>query len=125
MSLRNRLKQFATHPVTRRSAWIAGAGLFVALCSPTPAHAQLDLACSSRYVEQLNSMMQSSLGVPLSDIDAQTSAMNSFTQNSVYPQDQLQQSQQMATGLQTQASSGASNRSHAAQQLPELDEPGI
>ena len=33
--------------------------------------------------------------------------MNSFTQNSVYPQNQLQQAQQMATGLQTQASSGA------------------
>jgi hypothetical protein len=87
---------------------MAGAGLFIALCSPTPARAQMDLAVLIPYVEQLNSMMQSSLGVPLSDIDAQTSAMNSFTQNSVYPQNQLQQSQQMATGLQTQAGSGAS-----------------
>ena len=48
MSLRNKLKQFATHPVTRRSAWMAGAGLFIALCSPTPARAQIDLAASSR-----------------------------------------------------------------------------
>ena len=55
MSLRNKLKQFATHPVTRRSAWMAGAGLFIALCSPAPAHAQMDTAAIirlSRAVEQ-------------------------------------------------------------------------
>ena len=46
MSLRTKLKQFATHPVTRRSAWMAGAGLFIALCSPTPARAQMDLSVS-------------------------------------------------------------------------------
>jgi hypothetical protein len=107
MSLRNKLKQFATHPAARRSAWIAGAALFVALCSPAPAHAQFDTAAILAYLEQLNSMMQSSLGVPLSSISSTVASMNSFTQSSVYPQDQLQQAQQMATGLQTQASSGA------------------
>ena len=107
MSLRNKLKQFASHPVTRRSAWMAGAGLFIALFSPAAAHAQMDLSVLIPYVEQLNSMMQSSLGVPLSHIDTQTAAINSFIQNSVYPQSQLQQAQQMATGLLTQASSGA------------------
>jgi hypothetical protein len=76
MSLRNKLKQFATHPVTRRSAWMAGAGLFIALCSPAPASAQAGLAVLIPYVEQLNSMMQSCLGVPLSDINVQTAAMN-------------------------------------------------
>src|ERR1035441_9646183 len=91
MSLREKLKQFATHPVTRRSAWMAGAGLFIALCSPTPARAQADLSVLIPYVMQLNSMMQSSLGVPLSDIDTQTAAINSFTQNTVFPQNQLQQ----------------------------------
>ena len=60
-------------------------------------------------------MMQSSLGVPLSDIDAQTSAMNSFTQNSVYPQNQLQQSQQMAVGLEDASRLGRVNRSDSAQ----------
>ena len=107
MSLRNKLKQFATHPATRRSAWMACAGLFIALCSPAPAHAQFDTAAIIAYLEQLNSMMQSSLGVPLSSISSTVASMNSFTQSSVYPQDQLQQAQQMATGLQTQASSGA------------------
>ena len=125
MSLRNKLKQFATHPVTRRSAWMAGAGLFIALCSPTPAHAQMDLSVLIPYVEQLNSMMQSSLGVPLSDIDTQTAAINSFTQNSVYPQSQLQQSQQMATGLPDASQLRCVNHSDLAQQLAELHEPGI
>jgi hypothetical protein len=86
---------------------MAGAGLFIALCSPAPASAQGGLSVLIPYVEELNSMMQSSLGVPLSDIAVQTAAINSFTQNSVYPQNQLQQFQQMATELQTQASSGA------------------
>ena len=108
MSLKDRLKAFSTHPATRRSAWIAGAAVFVALCSPTAAHAQFDISLLIPYVEQLNSMMQSSLGVPLADIDLQTSTMNSYTQNTVYPQGQLQQSQQLASGFQTQASSGAS-----------------
>jgi hypothetical protein len=87
---------------------MAVAGLFIALVVPTPAHAQFDLGAIIAYIEQLNSMMQSSLGVPLADIDTQTSAINSFTQNVVYPLSQMQQLQQMATGLQTQASSGAS-----------------
>jgi len=108
MQLRTKLKQFVSHPVTRRSSWMAVAGLFIALVVPTPAHAQFDIGVVIAYIEQLNSMMQSSLGVPLADIDTQTSAINSFTQNVVYPQGQLQQLQQMATGLQTQAGSGAS-----------------
>jgi hypothetical protein len=107
MSLGSKLKQFASHPVTRRSAWMAAAGLFFALFSPGSAHA-LDFGVLVPYVEQLNSMMQSSLGVPLADIDTQTSSINSFTQNSVYPQSQLQQSQQMAAGLLAQASTGTS-----------------
>ena len=107
MSLRSKLKQFASHSVTRRCTWMAGAGLFIALLSPTLAHAQFDVGAVIAYIEQMNSMMQSSLGVPLADINTQTSAMNSFTQNFVYPLNQLQQLQQMATGLQTQASSGA------------------
>jgi len=57
---------------------------------------------------------QSSLGVPLADINQQTAALASFTQNSVYPLNQLRQFQQMATGLQSQASSGAAIRSPLA-----------
>lgn len=107
LSLMNRIKRFSTHPATRRSAWMAGAALFIALCSPIPAHAQFDISLLIPYVVQLNSMMQTSLGVPLSSTSLTVSQSNSFTQNSVFPQDQLLQAQQMASGFQTQAGSNA------------------
>jgi hypothetical protein len=108
MSFKERIKAISTHPVTRRSAWIAVAALFIALCAPTPAHAQFDGAgLLIPYIEQLNSMMQASLGVPLSAIDATTAQFNQFTQQTVYPQAQLQQFQQLATGFAAKANSGA------------------
>jgi hypothetical protein len=83
------------------------AGLFIALCAPTTAHAQFDTAAIMAFLEEMNSMMSSSIGGPLSAIDSTTGQSNNFTQNSVYPQDQLSQSQQQAAAFQTQANNNA------------------
>ena len=120
MSLRNRLKQFATHPVTRRSAWMAGAGLFIALCSPTPAHAQMDLSrphSLCRATEQHDAVQprRASLGYRRADIRDEL----------VHSELRLSPESIAAVSTDGNRAANASqlrrvNRSDSAQQLPEL-----
>jgi hypothetical protein len=105
MSIRDRFKSFLGHAAVRRSVWMAGAGLFLAMLSVTPARAQFDDPAIIAGLIALNSMMQSSLGVPLAAIQATQTSMSDFEQNTVYPQGQLQQSQQLAGTNQQQTNS--------------------
>jgi len=81
--------------VFRRAGWMITAVLLVSMVS-SPAHALLGIDDVLAALAQLNSMMRSTLGGPLQQLQSIQQQFQQFEQQTVYPPQAIQQVQQLA-----------------------------
>ena len=108
-------------PTFRRAVWMASVALLVSLCGrPVRAQLGIDDAAIVAALEQMNSMMQSSVGSPLSSIQSTQSQISQFEQSVIWPVVAIQQAQQSAASFLSamQQQNAILNMARSSAQLP-------
>jgi len=96
MSLCEHMRQLRKTASLRRAAWLALGGLLVSLLS-TPSHSQsIDLTDLIAGLAAINSILQSSMGSPLSSLQSMYTQEQQFQQGVLYPSSAIGQAQQVA-----------------------------
>ncbi len=112
--------KFAANTAVKRAGIIAVGCIGFGLLTASPAKAQFDTAAIMAFLTTMNTTMQSAMAVPLQIMQQVNSDMSTFTKTALYPLQQIQAAQSMATqGLQqSENMQGMINTSTASAKLP-------
>ena len=93
--------KFAANTAVKRAGIVAIGCLGLGLFAVPSAHGQFDTAAIMAFLTTMNTTMQSAMAVPLQIMQQVNSDMSTFTKTALYPLQQIQAAQSMATqGLQ-------------------------
>ena len=112
--------KFAANTAVKRAGIVAIGCLGLGLFAVPSANGQFDTAAIMAFLTTMNTTMQSAMAVPLQIMQQVNSDMSTFTKTALYPLQQIQAAQSMATqGLQqSENMQGMINTSTASAKLP-------
>lgn len=114
------LTKFAANAAVKRAGIVTVGCIGFGLLTVSPAKGQFDTAAIMGFLATMNATMQSAMAVPLQIMQTVNSDMSTFTKDTLYPLQQIQAAQGLATqGLhQAESLQGMLNISTASAKLP-------